>query len=140
MRDYLTAKHKIQSNGWFRQDRKIAAVGFGSQTPLVPDAAQAPGPARRIEIILFTRRPDPEPGRRVGTTFAVMKDSRIFKPCPVPLREERPMNWDQVKGNWKQFKGNVQQAWGDLTDDDVDRIEGKREELVGKIQERTDRP
>ena len=39
------------------------------------------------------------------------------------------MNWDQVKGNWKQLKGKAQQVWGDLTDDDLDVIEGKREEL-----------
>ena len=46
------------------------------------------------------------------------------------------MNWDQVKGNWKQFKGQVKQKWGKLTDDDLDVIDGKREELAGKIQAR----
>jgi len=46
------------------------------------------------------------------------------------------MNWDQIEGNWKQFKGKVKQQWGKLTDDDLDTIGGKREELVGKIQER----
>ncbi|MGQ0593514.1 MAG: CsbD family protein, partial [Gammaproteobacteria bacterium] len=35
------------------------------------------------------------------------------------------MNWDQVKGNWKQVKGKAQQVWGDLTDDELDIIEGK---------------
>ncbi len=44
------------------------------------------------------------------------------------------MNWDQVKANWKQVKGKAQQLWGDLTDDDLDVIEGKREELVGRLQ------
>jgi len=46
------------------------------------------------------------------------------------------MNWDQIEGNWKQFKGSVVESWGKLTDDDVDRINGNRMELVGKIQER----
>ncbi len=46
------------------------------------------------------------------------------------------MNWDQVKGDWKQFKGQVQQQWGKLTNDDLDVIEGKKEELIGKIQSR----
>lgn len=46
------------------------------------------------------------------------------------------MNWDIAKGNWKQFKGQFQQKWGKLTDDDLDVIAGKREELVGRIQER----
>ena len=44
------------------------------------------------------------------------------------------MNWDQVEGNWKQFKGKAQQVWGKFTDDDLDVIEGKREELVGRLQ------
>ena len=46
------------------------------------------------------------------------------------------MNWDQVEGKWKQAKGAVKQKWGRLTDDDLDLISGKRDELVGKIQER----
>jgi len=46
------------------------------------------------------------------------------------------MNWDQIRGNWKQLKGSARKAWGDLTDDDLDKIEGERERLVGKIQER----
>lgn len=46
------------------------------------------------------------------------------------------MNWDQVKGSWKQFKGQVQQQWGKLTDSDFDQIDGKREELIGRLQAR----
>ncbi|MGZ9811814.1 CsbD family protein [Pseudoroseicyclus sp. H15] len=46
------------------------------------------------------------------------------------------MNWDQVKGQWKQFKGNAQSNWGELTNDDMDRIEGDRTQLEGLIQER----
>ncbi len=46
------------------------------------------------------------------------------------------MNEDQLKGKWKQVKGNVQKHWGKLTDDDLDVIEGNREILAGKIQER----
>lgn len=44
------------------------------------------------------------------------------------------MNWDQVKGSWKQFKGQVKQRWGKLTDDELDVIDGRREELLGKVQ------
>ena len=47
------------------------------------------------------------------------------------------MNWDQIQGNWKQFKGNVQQQWGSLTDDDLDRIEGRQEELAGRSRSAT---
>ncbi len=46
------------------------------------------------------------------------------------------MNWDRIEGNWKTFKGQVQQRWGDLTNDDLDVINGKRTELVGRIQNR----
>jgi uncharacterized protein YjbJ (UPF0337 family) len=46
------------------------------------------------------------------------------------------MNWDQIQGKWKQVKGQAQQKWGDLTSDDLDVVDGKREELVGKVQER----
>ncbi len=46
------------------------------------------------------------------------------------------MNWDQIEGNWKQVKGKARAKWGDLTDDDVDSVNGRRDELVGKIQER----
>jgi uncharacterized protein YjbJ (UPF0337 family) len=49
---------------------------------------------------------------------------------------EENMNWDQVEGKWKQFKGSVKQKWGKLTDDDLDVVAGKRDQLVGKIQER----
>lgn len=45
------------------------------------------------------------------------------------------MNKDQFEGNWKQLKGKVKQQWGKLTDDQIDVIEGRREELAGKIQE-----
>jgi uncharacterized protein YjbJ (UPF0337 family) len=46
------------------------------------------------------------------------------------------MAWDQIEGNWKQFKGKVKETWGDLTDDELDQIAGKRDILLGKIQER----
>ena len=46
------------------------------------------------------------------------------------------MNKDTVEGNWKQFKGKVKEQWGKLTDDDFDVIAGKRDQLLGRIQER----
>jgi uncharacterized protein YjbJ (UPF0337 family) len=44
------------------------------------------------------------------------------------------MNWDTVKGDWKQFKGKLKESWGKLTDDDLDVIAGKRDQLVGMLQ------
>ncbi len=46
------------------------------------------------------------------------------------------MNWDQVEGKWKQTKGQIKEKWGRLTDDDLDVIGGRRQQLIGKIQER----
>jgi uncharacterized protein YjbJ (UPF0337 family) len=49
--------------------------------------------------------------------------------------KETVMNWDIVAGNWKQFKGKVQGQWGKLTDDQIDVIAGRRDELLGRVQE-----
>ena len=46
------------------------------------------------------------------------------------------MNWDITEGNWKQFKGKIKEQWGKLTDDELDKIAGKRDQLVGRVQER----
>ena len=46
------------------------------------------------------------------------------------------MNSDTLKGDWKILKGKIKTAWGDLTDDDIERIEGRRDQLVGTIQKR----
>lgn len=46
------------------------------------------------------------------------------------------MNKDIIQGNWQQLKGKVRQQWGDLTDDEVQRLKGTREELGGLIQKK----
>lgn len=45
------------------------------------------------------------------------------------------MNWDRIEGNWKQVSGKALEKWGKLTNDHVDVIAGKRDQLSGKIQE-----
>jgi uncharacterized protein YjbJ (UPF0337 family) len=45
------------------------------------------------------------------------------------------MNKNIIEGNWKQLKGKAKLQWGKLTDDHLDVIAGKRDQLVGKIQE-----
>ena len=44
------------------------------------------------------------------------------------------MNWDRIEGNWKQLKGKVREQWGRLTDDELDKIAGHRDTLVGSLQ------
>jgi len=46
------------------------------------------------------------------------------------------MNKDTLEGNWKQLKGKAKEQWGKLTDDDLDVIAGKRDQLAGRLQER----
>ena len=46
------------------------------------------------------------------------------------------MNSDQLEGKWKQVKGEVREKWGQLTDDDIHVIAGRRDQLIGRIQER----
>jgi uncharacterized protein YjbJ (UPF0337 family) len=46
------------------------------------------------------------------------------------------MNWDQVEGQWKNIKGSIREKWAKFTDDDMELIAGKKDRLVGKLQER----
>lgn len=45
------------------------------------------------------------------------------------------MNWDRIEGNWHQFRGRAKQRWARLTENDLDRIKGRREELEGFLQQ-----
>jgi uncharacterized protein YjbJ (UPF0337 family) len=44
------------------------------------------------------------------------------------------MDWDRIEGNWKEAKGKIKQKWGQLTDDDLTQVNGRRDQLEGKIQ------
>ena len=46
------------------------------------------------------------------------------------------MNTDRISGRWKQVKGRIKEQWGRLTEDDLDVIAGKRDQLLGRIQQR----
>lgn len=46
------------------------------------------------------------------------------------------MNWDVIEGKWDQLKGHVRSKWAKLTDDDMSLLGGKKDTLVGKLQER----
>ena len=45
------------------------------------------------------------------------------------------MNWDRIEGNWKQLSGKINEKWGKLTNDHLNVIDGKREQLLGKVLE-----
>jgi uncharacterized protein YjbJ (UPF0337 family) len=50
--------------------------------------------------------------------------------------EDLIMDWNEIEGNWKQFSGKVKERWGKLTDDDLTTVGGKKDQLLGRIQER----
>ena len=52
------------------------------------------------------------------------------------VRMEDTMDWNRVEGNWKEVKGKVKEKWGKLTDDDLTAINGQRDQLEGRLQQR----
>jgi uncharacterized protein YjbJ (UPF0337 family) len=46
------------------------------------------------------------------------------------------MNQDQLEGKWKQMKGSFKEKWGKFTDDDITRLNGNREKIIGALQEK----
>lgn len=47
------------------------------------------------------------------------------------------MNWEQVKGNATQVGGHIKAKWSQLTDDDLERLAGKRDVFLSTLQQRT---
>jgi len=70
---------------------------------------------------------------------ARIRGLRQYEPLAMPPTSSplkgNTMNWDTIEGDWKQFKGLVKEKWGKLTDDNLDIIAGKRDQLAGKLQE-----
>jgi uncharacterized protein YjbJ (UPF0337 family) len=56
--------------------------------------------------------------------------------APPAQESQQLVTWDKIAGNWKRFKGKILKQWGKLTNDDMAVAQGRREELVGKIQAR----
>jgi uncharacterized protein YjbJ (UPF0337 family) len=46
------------------------------------------------------------------------------------------MNWDRIEGNWRQIMGSARERWGKIADDELEKAGGRRDQLVGRIQER----
>src|SRR5262249_25748839 len=67
--------------------------------------------------------------------FAKLRRCKRHAACFAKTRSKQ-MNWDVVAGKWNQAKGEIRSKWGKLTDDDLELIAGKRDKLVGLLQER----
>jgi uncharacterized protein YjbJ (UPF0337 family) len=74
---------------------------------------------------------DAKPQRTVGRNFWAEQNLSLYR-----RSQEVLMDWNRIEGNWKQAKGKVKEKWGKLTDDDLTAINGKRDQLEGRIQER----
>ena len=53
-----------------------------------------------------------------------------------PFSRSREMDWNLIEGNWKQAQGKIKERWGKLTEDDLTKINGQREQLEGILQQR----
>ena len=59
-----------------------------------------------------------------------------FQGQPNPFKQEAPMNQEQARGKFEQLKGKIKEAWGRLTDDEIALYNGKRDQFLGKVQEK----
>jgi len=101
-----------------------------------PDLPDACGAALALPLQRTFYR-DPGGVAEQGLTFSRVENGGIW---PRPSREthgqEASMNSDVFGGWWKQARGQAKSWWGQLTDDDLDRIEGEADKLVGALQTR----
>lgn len=74
--------------------------------------------------------------RKIAITAASALAILVAVPVITAPAHAESATWMKIEGNWNQFAGKVKQRWGKLTDDDLAVIKGRRQELVGKIQER----
>ena len=73
---------------------------------------------------------------RTGNPKAVKAFNQRPSVGDKPTKRSIVMDWDRIEGNWKQFSGKVKEKWGQLTDDDLSKINGRRDQLEGIIQQR----
>jgi uncharacterized protein YjbJ (UPF0337 family) len=85
---------------------------------------------RRTEAVLFNETRQEKDGRFDGF------DDMVQWSCKTLYERRSLMNTEQMKGQWMQVKGEIKKQWGKLTDDELDRIAGERDKLVGKLQEK----
>jgi uncharacterized protein YjbJ (UPF0337 family) len=88
------------------------------------------------------RKPREAPRTRVFSTeperplSCPLSRGGSFKKAAVITERRYCMNTDQMQGKWKQWKGAAKERWGKLTDDDLDVVKGRADQLAGRIQER----
>ena len=68
--------------------------------------------------------------------IAVAMPVVVHSPVQAQTQTESHAIWEKIKGSWNQTKGAVKEQWGKLTDNDLLEIEGRRDQLIGKLQTR----
>jgi uncharacterized protein YjbJ (UPF0337 family) len=69
----------------------------------------------------------------LGTSLALFSSSNPITPFTW---KGAAMNKDILAGKWKEMKGRVKEQWGKITDDELDRAEGRAEQMIGLLQQR----
>src|SRR5665648_346594 len=72
------------------------------------------------------------PRAMAGSSSTVMREGR----AGVRSERETQMDWNIIEGKWKELKGHAREQWGKLTDDELEEIGGKKDRLVGKLQQK----
>ena len=57
-------------------------------------------------------------------------------PPGTSFRRETQLDWNIIEGKWKELKGHAREQWGKLTDDELEEVGGKKDRLVGKLQQK----
>jgi uncharacterized protein YjbJ (UPF0337 family) len=92
---------------------------------------------KQYDCFMENHRPDRSfVGTDLGNWVFIRLEASGHEASLMSNSQETMMNHDQFSGQWKQLQGKVKQQWGKLTDDDLTRIEGKQDELIGRVQER----
>lgn len=72
----------------------------------------------------------------VAPSLTANAQSSSTTPPTTTSRSEVGQIWEKFRGAWTQTKGAIKEQWGKLTDDDLAEIQGRRDQLVGKVQTR----
>jgi uncharacterized protein YjbJ (UPF0337 family) len=75
----------------------------------------------------------------LGSEVDEMNEPQTIRASSTSYRRKKMslnINWDEIAGKWKQVSGEAKKQWGKLTDDEISEINGDREILAGKIQEK----
>jgi len=71
-----------------------------------------------------------------AVSFTAVPAVTMAQSTTTTIKTEASAIWEKISGSWTQTKGAVKEQWGKLTDDDLMEIQGRRDQLVGKIQTR----